>query len=640
KEPIRLSAQPIINFAHNGVPNTVFSELLQESLESTIDQVFDDWESDDAVALWDMVFNEGGVGSIRTRRYDKSSERIFGNSRDTEEKEESFWISEGFASFGDSNPSNRGPDPNSGWPTESAEQIIELLQAGFLPSKCSYLAAIMKSYLTMEVKRITQGYHIPVKRSAEVFAAPDFSRTLKPGEVFFRSSRQCAMINDDDMIDGIFHGNIIIFRYPTKTPSDARLIKAVDYPQLREFTDVLLFSVLGERSEASILAGGDYDGDTICMLAEPRLVNAFRNSTLKFADPPKGFDQHLETAVRRGHEILNTMSSQNEAENMRELQMTLLDDVTREDRCGLYSNMSDIATYMYGYDSHKTHYLSYMHFNELDAGKSGIHVKKEVWEKDSKEFKSLSLPSCMRKPENGRRKRAKKQPENDPPRSKELEPFVLDILKPFAKAQEERYIQLIKKLDLDADADCDLALLAPLHSADSRAKLLRKEGQDGMWHELESLKSFVEGNRKAWAELFKDTRTSFTARSPLTRTGSQDSAFSSDVDFFELPKAVQIDAKREIADEFWNGFESQLKYFSEDEARRVICSYAYFHAREKAQAARYWGREGSFEYAFAVAFKTLAQLKGKSHGSLYSTSVEPFHSLMVPRRGIRNEGRT
>ncbi|KAG8904751.1 hypothetical protein FRC01_008612, partial [Tulasnella sp. 417] len=601
---------------------TVFSELLQESLESTIDHVFEDWESNDAVALWNMVFNEGGVGSIRTRRYDQASERIFGNSRDTEEKEESPWISDGLVSFGDSNPSNSGPDPNSGWPTESAEQITELLQAGFLPSKCSHLAAMMKSYLTMEVKRITQGYHIPVKRSAEVFAAPDFSRTLKPGEVFFRSSRQCALIDDDDMIDGIFHGNIIasIFRYPTKTPSDARLVKAVDYPQLREFTDILLFSVLGKRSEASILAGGDYDGDTICMLAEPRL--------------------HLEMAVRRGHEILNTTSSQNEAENIRELQMTLLDDVTREDRCGLYSNMSDIATYVYGYDSHKTHYLSYMHFNELDAGKSGIHVKKEVWEKDSKEFKSLSLPSCMRKPESGRRKRAKKQPENDPPRSKELGPFVLDVLKPFAKAQEERYIQLIKKLDLDADADCDPALLAPLQSADSRAKLLQKEGQDGMWHELESLKNFVKGNRKAWAELFKDTRPPFVASSPLTRTGSQDSVFSSDVDFFELPKAVQIDAKRGIADEFWNGFESQLKYFGEDEARRVMCSYAYFHAREKAQAAKYWGREGSFEYAFAVAFKTLAQLKGKSHGSLYSTSVEPFHSLMVPRRGIRNEGRT
>lgn len=172
KESVRLPVHPIINFAHNGIPHTVFSELLQESLKSTIDQVLKDWASDDAVALWSMVFNRSGVGNIRKRRYDRFSERIFGNFRDTEEKEDNLWTSEGFTSFGDINLLDSGLDPNSGWPSKLAEQIIVLLEAGFIPSKCTHLAGLIKSYLKMEVKWITREYRIPLKRSAEVFAAP------------------------------------------------------------------------------------------------------------------------------------------------------------------------------------------------------------------------------------------------------------------------------------------------------------------------------------------------------------------------------------------------------------------------------------------------------------------------------------
>ncbi|KAG8899014.1 hypothetical protein FRC00_002043 [Tulasnella sp. 408] len=586
--------------------------------------------------MWSLVFKEGGVGNIRKRRYEKFSERRFGNFRDAEEMEEGFWTSDGFVPSSDvDSVSTSGPDPNSGWPTELAEQVVELFQAGFIPSKCSYLASLLKTYLKMEVKRITQGCHIPIKHSAEVFAAPG---TLKPGEVFFRSSQQCALIDDPAISDNIF-------RFPIKVPSDARLVKAVDYPQLRVLTDVLLFSVLEERPQASILAGGDYDGDTICMIAEPRLVNTFRNSDLIFADPPAGFKKHLETAVRSGRDVLNIMPSLNEVERTRELQMVLLDTLTREDHCGSYSIMSDIATYIYGYDSIKTHYLSYVHFNELDAAKSGIHVRKDVWRKDLQEFRYLDQPACMRKPEAKRQRRDRKQlhlQKQEPERPQDLGIFVFDVLSPFAKHQEERYIRLIERLEVDATADCDPALLAPLRSADRRASVLRDEGQRGMWNELEHLKAFVKMNRESWANLFLPKRPIPTSipGSQLTRTGSQDLSPSPPQDFFDLPKAVQIQGKRGISDEFWNKFQYQLKHFDEDEARRVMCSYAYHHAGEKAQAARGRGGKGSFEYAFNVAFKTLAELKGRAHGGLSSTCVEPFHDLMVPRRGVLNEGRT
>ncbi|KAG8952306.1 hypothetical protein FRC04_004734 [Tulasnella sp. 424] len=635
KTPARLSAQPITNFAHNGVPHTVFSELLQESLKETIDHLIEEWKSDDVVSMWDLVFNKGGVGHIRKGRYEKVFERIFGNFRDTEETEESSWTSDAFGSPIDLDGSNTGPDPNSGWPTDLAEQIIELFQAGFTPSKCTYLASLMKSYLKIEVKQMTQGCHIPVKRSAEAFAAPDFSKTLKPGEVFFRSSQQCGLVDDPVMADGIVRGDMIIFRYPIRTPSDGRLVKAVDYPELRNFTDVLLFSVYGDRSGASILAGGDYDGDTIHMITEPRLVTTFKDSSLKYADPPKGFEKCLEKTTRCGGEVLDALSSLNEVEQFRELQTILLEPVTRETYYGRYSTLTDISTYVYGYDSDMTHYLSYMFSNELDAEKSGTHVLEEVREKDASHFREWNQPACLRKPGD----EGKKQ---EPRRPSHLGPFVLDVLNPFARDQEKRYLELIDKLDEDADTNFDGALVAPVHQADRRARRLK--GQDGMWDELERLKRFVEGNRKSWARLFKAVRSSQDSIR-LARTSSstsQDSTGPDTSDFFQLPKKTQIQKKREIADEFWNGFEGidRLFHFSEDEARRVMGAYAYYHAHETARRAiaANGKQKGSLEYAFVVAFRILAELKVKSHGQ-YSLCIDRFHDLMKPRRNVRDEGR-
>ncbi|KAG9019609.1 hypothetical protein FRB90_012455 [Tulasnella sp. 427] len=642
KTPARLSAQPIMNFAHNGVPSSVFSELLQESLKEAIDHLFEEWKSDDGFSLWDLVFNRGGVNHIRKGRSAKVFERIFGNFRDTEETDESYWSSDVFGSPVDLDASSSGPDPNSGWPTELAEQIIEMFQAGFTPAKCSYLASLMKTYIKLEIKRMILGCHIPVKRSGEAFAAPDFSKTLKPGEVFFRSSQQCGLVDDPLMADGIVRGDMIIFRYPIRTPSDGRLVKAVDYPNLRNFTDVLLFSTLGDRSGASILAGGDYDGDTIHMVTEPRLVTKFKNSSLKYADPPDGFEGYLEKVASRGREVMDCLSSLNEAERVRELQMILLEPLSREKLYGRYSTLTDIATYIYGYDSDMTHYLSYMFSNELDAEKSGTHVRKGVWDRDAADFRQFHQPACMRRPgDEGRKK--------EPRRPSHLGSFVLDVLNPFAQDQEKRYLALVDNLDVDVANDYDVALIAPIDEADKRARMLRARGEEGMSEELERLKRFVEANRKSWAKLFTEQRgvrpNASQVNKRLSRNSSstsQDSSGSDPSDFFLLPKKSQIQKKREVAEEFWNGPPGldRLVYFSKDEARRVMGSYAYHHAYEHAQrsAAVNGKRKGSMEYAFVVAFRILAELRAKKCGQ-YAISVEPFHEAMIPRRNIREEGR-
>lgn len=88
------------------------------------------------------------------------------------------------------------------------------------------------------------------------------------------------------------------------------------------------------------------------MITEPRLVTMFKNSSLKFADPPEEFDTYLETVACRGHEVVKALPSLTEAEQVREFQMILMEPVAREKLYGRYSTLTDISTYIYGMTTH------------------------------------------------------------------------------------------------------------------------------------------------------------------------------------------------------------------------------------------------------------------------------------------------
>lgn len=64
--------------------------------------------------------------------------------------------------------------------------------------------------------------------------------------------------------------------------------------RLRELHDVVVFSVKGDCSLASLLSGGDYDGDKIWVCWDSRLVEPFKNSRSRFNgpwDPAEWFDK-------------------------------------------------------------------------------------------------------------------------------------------------------------------------------------------------------------------------------------------------------------------------------------------------------------------------------------------------------------
>lgn len=54
---------------------------------------------------------------------------------------------------------------------------------------------------------------------------------------------------------------MIVSRNPCTHPGDIRVLTAVDKPELRDLTNIVVFSSEGKRPECNKMAGGDLDGD-------------------------------------------------------------------------------------------------------------------------------------------------------------------------------------------------------------------------------------------------------------------------------------------------------------------------------------------------------------------------------------------
>ena len=166
----------------------------------------------------------------------------------------------------------------AGFPTARFERIIQMLEAGFEPRKCKYLASeiYMMMYIMLTIKG--KNFKIPCPRSTVVVGLPDWTATLKPGEVHLAFS-QPFKDHTDDTFHTTWKGlNCLVARNPARRISDIQKLKIVRKPKLEHIVDVAVFSTKGRHPEAGKLQGGDYDGDTFWICIEPELVENFRNA--------------------------------------------------------------------------------------------------------------------------------------------------------------------------------------------------------------------------------------------------------------------------------------------------------------------------------------------------------------------------
>ncbi|KAI0315577.1 RNA dependent RNA polymerase-domain-containing protein [Amylostereum chailletii] len=468
RSPIRLSKEMIINLAENGVNHKAFENLMKMQLQEAIAGLID-WTGEDAMyRLWVAVEKEGHVITARMARENSGTARVRGlraydkeDDDSSDEDDDEIGTSGIMADVQRERSAAWWGDEISGCPSSLEETVMEFLDSGFRPDNNPVLAGKLHEVVKKAVKSHVSKYRLYIPMSCSAFIVPDPFGVLEEGEIHVKSSSRNLLLPDRRMSDKIT-GDVLVTRNPCKLPTDVQKVKAVFRAELDDYVDVVVFSIKGSRSLASLLAGGDYDGDKVDVIWQPEIVEKFTNSDRKYADPPvdlrKSFKEENKQVVDFMKDVPGTAPS---LERTTALQRFLLVPLRNIQAVGTYSAMHDNAMYRLGYSHPETLRLAWMFCTVLDGTKTGLAVEPDVFRKDKKEFWAGQMPFW---------KRAVSGTENSSDvylrRPKTLGVFVMDHMEEaICKAKDEQLARVEAHFNKLPPPTIDEDLLKPYQEA-------------------------------------------------------------------------------------------------------------------------------------------------------------------------------
>lgn len=510
-----LSSQPLLNLSHGQVPHDTLRQLMRSAVDLEL-APFMDWTRPNAmIALCDAVGKSGGLASTRIQRQARCESRALGY-RDREFNEDLDGVDE--REQADEGELAAGRNPGSGMPISVHEVAYELLQAGFHPSSSQILLTKLQYVIKLALDTAFNKYKIPVE-GVHGYAIPDPLGVLNEGEIYYHSSR--PMVNPVTMEQQFnITGPVLIGRYPIRLPSDIQKVHAVVHPELQHWMDVVILSTRGSRSAASLLSGGDYDGDDLFIIKDQSIVAPFQNSP--FTEEPHTFletyfDQSVESAdqfVARASELPQTKGET--------LWREQLIHGLGKDHVGIYSNYHEASVFMNGYGHAESIRLGYMFNTLLDSGKTGLRLKDGVRKKDSARY-DRELPVCMKLVDHGTSGSFKSQARAI--RSKDLDAFVLEDLFQESRLIREDQWSKFEAISPPGGKDWkevpDQVLLAPYTQAKELAQvagpIFQEELQHIECHVQTALEIWSKAVRKDQSEMFSAAALTFAAPVPNVR---------------------------------------------------------------------------------------------------------------------------
>lgn len=287
-------------------------------------------------------------------------------------------------------------------PLNPSEEAVELLKHGFEVRHHRVVELLVMAGKMVLDELVDFKLTIPL--SVSVFVIPDPTGTLKEGEVFLQPSR---IINPETgMSVPIVLGECVVSRSPCVHPSDARKVTAVNSCQLRNYTDVLVCSIVGDRSLLDYLSGGDYDGDTVNVIWDPRFTEPFTNADPVADSIPVAIYQNffVDNTQLQGHstkegKTLPTGKVQ-DFWNLKQRSGTYQQDLRRSQLSALfqtvdfgrYAQMYKTCEYLLGVAHAMTKKMGYVYVKCLDAAKQGLMLKSEEDIKLRQEFDEMVKP--------------------------------------------------------------------------------------------------------------------------------------------------------------------------------------------------------------------------------------------------------
>jgi hypothetical protein len=172
---------------------------------------------------------------------------------------------------------------------------MEAVTSGFHLLESAYKLPVAKLHHLISTLLNSQirGFEI-VEQSLSAFIVPDAQQILLPDESFVSFSATGPIDPETGCPISYLEGPCLAFRSLCKLPTDVRKFQAEYRPELAHLKECIVMSARsqpGDRSPASFLGGGDYDGDTVQLVWQKDLVEAFINADEGFVDAPEDFER-------------------------------------------------------------------------------------------------------------------------------------------------------------------------------------------------------------------------------------------------------------------------------------------------------------------------------------------------------------
>ncbi|KAJ7589619.1 RNA dependent RNA polymerase-domain-containing protein [Mycena floridula] len=538
-----LSGQSILNLSVNGVRTETLMSLMKAGLEQSVEALLD-WTGDYPwPRLWHGIDTTAGVTLSRAARLSAGQSRVLGFSRRSWKEDSREEIIEG-----DESPAQMGRG-ESGAPISLGETTIEVLQAGFRPSEFQYLNKSLISLANHTWDKVISKFKIPLPKgqSIEAFVIPDPLGILDWYEIYYRSTDAMKDMETQRPFNTVV-GDVLMGRYPIRVASDIQRVHAVDKPELYNWPDVVIVSTQGGpwgkgedlRTLMSVLGGGDVDGDTVFLIWEANLVKEFKARHF-VSEPENLLEDNFERNVTTVAQFVSSIKGMPRRQAQRAFFQQMFKGYV-DGRVGLYSLFHESALYDTGYKSEKAVRLAYIGNHLLDAPRTGVVLKPDVFKADQREFGNRR-PKWM----------------GGDYETMSAPPFVLDeIRRQGKKLKDELLAKLEQKLHDPSREILDQHLLAPYKEAKARTQhpSLPEEMQKMMKAELARIKERVQTALAAFQEASKSA----------SAIGEED---------IQSNKRKTAAAFTETIHDYRNPFEPPILSLSEREVDLIKASYAY-----------------------------------------------------------------
>lgn len=136
------------------------------------------------------------------------------------------------------------------------DHFRHILDCKFQDKHDPFITNLVSSYQN-HVLGYLQQCKIYMHQGVRVFAAMDETGTLQPGEVFLQITDPSGLAANRKVIEG----PCVIYRDSSCFPGDVRVMAAINYAQLRHYTNVLIFSSIDRCDLPSLCSNDDPDED-------------------------------------------------------------------------------------------------------------------------------------------------------------------------------------------------------------------------------------------------------------------------------------------------------------------------------------------------------------------------------------------